>query len=195
MRLDRPSRCRAAGPGRLGHALCVPSPLVTDPPRPSYRSRGFRARPWGDSHRGGSAHPARMNRKHNLDRRPRAGWRRGVIATALAALIAPAVARAIVVPDDAPTIQAGIDSGSDTVLVRPGFYPETITIDHVMGLRGLPSASGELPELMGLILDDTHQGSSHSAYLEISDLHFRGQVRNVFHLALFSGPYHLDFTN
>jgi beta-phosphoglucomutase-like phosphatase (HAD superfamily) len=73
-----------------------------------------------------------MMSKDSSSRRPGIrGRRRGVIATVLAALaLAPALASAIVVPDQAPTIQAGIDSGADTVQVRPGYYPETIMVDR-----------------------------------------------------------------
>ena len=137
-----------------------------------------------------------MMSKHGSSRRPRfGGLRRGVIATALAALsLAPALAGAIVVPDHAPTIQAGIDSGADTVQVRPGFYPETILVDRPLVLLGLrPTGSNEIPETMGLILENTRQQSAEG--VTIADFHFRGPVQNAFSDPSPRGPFTLIFSD
>ena len=49
----------------------------------------------------------------------------------------PARAAVINVPDDQPTIQAGIDAAShgDTVLVKPGTYSENLSLDDAVSLR------------------------------------------------------------
>jgi hypothetical protein len=96
-----------------------------------------------------------MNRKHNLDRPAL----HRLLATAIfaAALVAP-VARAtsLVVPDQSPTIQAAIDAGVDTVLVRPAAYPETLKVSRAIAILGVPDPSGGRPMIAGLsIFDDS----------------------------------------
>ena len=50
------------------------------------------------------------------------------------------------------------------VLVRLSDYPETITINHPLILRGLRApGSNEIPETMGLFLDNTGQQSVEGA--------------------------------
>ena len=57
--------------------------------------------------------------------------RLGLLALGLAiSLIGPpgAPASTVVVPDDSSTVQAGIDSYADTILVRAGTYPESVLV-------------------------------------------------------------------
>ena len=72
--------------------------------------------------------------------------RRASLAASVA-VIASAIqstdAAVIVVPDDQPTIQAGIDAASDgdTVLIAPGFYAENLLIDgKSVALQGMGAA-------------------------------------------------------
>ena len=72
---------------------------------------------------------------------------RGVKAIMALALCAglgfrPAFASTVVVPDDSSTIQQGIDSGADTVLIREGYYPDPPLVDHA-GDEPRPSLSRE----------------------------------------------------
>ncbi len=57
----------------------------------------------------------------------------------LALLATPALASHTIVPDQHATIQLGVDSGVDTVLVRPGEYPEVVTTDRGIVVLGLAS--------------------------------------------------------
>lgn len=62
---------------------------------------------------------------------PNQGWRGPVRALVFLAALLPATAQAtsLTVPDDVATIQAALDAGPDTVLVRAGVYPETPTMN------------------------------------------------------------------
>ena len=59
----------------------------------------------------------------------------------------PAIAATVTVPDDFATVQLGIDSGADTVLVREGTYSETPLIERDLVLRGIGSYRPRLNEL------------------------------------------------
>ena len=81
---------------------------------------------------------------------------RGVAALAICAGLAsgPALASTIVVPDDAPTVQMGIDSGADTVQIRMGTYSERPLVDHPVTLEGI--APGARPSVSGLQIHNTN---------------------------------------
>ena len=73
----------------------------------------------------------------------------------------PASARAgtLIVPDDFPTIQEAVDHVAetfvqDTVLVRPGTYPEKVIMRYGLLLKGLPSEGNpdKKPQIDGLII-------------------------------------------
>ena len=84
--------------------------------------------------------------------------RRCMCVLLFAALARPAAATNAIVPDDYPTIQQGIDSGVDTVWVKPGDYHESpqlrsdLTLLAVAPYRSTPSGYffNELPVLNGL---------------------------------------------
>ena len=61
--------------------------------------------------------------------------------------VTPAIASTVTVPDDFATVQQGIDSGADTVLVREGTYSETPLIERDLVLRGIGSYRPRLNEL------------------------------------------------
>lgn len=61
-------------------------------------------------------------------------------------------ATSLTVPDDAPTLQAAIDSRVDTVLVRPGLYSETLTVDVPVQVLATTSGALERPVLAGLVI-------------------------------------------
>ena len=63
---------------------------------------------------------------------------------------APAQGMTLTVPDDAPTIQAAIDSPADTILVRPGHYPEIPTVSRPVVLTAASASPAERPSLAGL---------------------------------------------
>ena len=46
----------------------------------------------------------------------------------------PVLASSVVVPDAFSTVQLGIDSGADTVLIREGAYLERPVVDHAVVL-------------------------------------------------------------
>ncbi len=58
----------------------------------------------------------------------------------------------LTVPDGAPTIQAAIDSGVDTVLVRPGTYAETPVASLPVYVAATTEAAVERPMLQGLAI-------------------------------------------
>src|SRR5262249_9103048 len=67
---------------------------------------------------------------------------RRVILLLACAVVEATSARAstVTVPDDLASIQAALDSRSDTVLIRPGNYPETVVVSEpgilLMGSAG-----------------------------------------------------------
>src|SRR6185503_4867406 len=80
-------------------------------------------------------------------------------ALAAVAFFSPAPARSgtLIVPDDFPTIQSALDhigeaSARETVLVRPGTYPEKVVMRSGIMLKNLPSESdpGLRPRVAGL---------------------------------------------
>jgi parallel beta-helix repeat protein len=99
----------------------------------------------------------------------------------LALAAAPVLATTAVVPDSFPTIQAGIDSGRDTVLVRGGHYDENLTGDQLyssLTLLAYPPSDHyddtELPQVGSL----TFPGFSEPCPIDVvcgsSDLLVRG---------------------
>src|SRR5262245_57850168 len=55
----------------------------------------------------------------------------------------PGGATTLTVPDQAPTIQAGLDAGADTVLVRPGTYSESPLVQNGVALLRTPESSSD----------------------------------------------------
>ena len=90
--------------------------------------------------------------------------------------IAPAHATTAVVPDSFPTIQAGIDSGRDTVLVRGGRYEENLTSNRGLALLTYPPTSyyGDpaLPQVGSLTV-----AADDSWPLLVRGFRFRGKVQ------------------
>jgi hypothetical protein len=90
---------------------------------------------------------------------PRCSCRAKLLAFAAKVLLAgcltlTAHASTVVVPDDLPTIQQGIDSGADTVLIREGTYPERSVVDRPIVLSGI--GHGARPQLGGLDIFNTN---------------------------------------
>jgi len=81
----------------------------------------------------------------------------------------PVFGSAAVVPDEFASVQAAIDSGADTVLVREGNYPEVVQAYRGVALFGL---GGTRPRLAGLMITNPFDGLS-KAYA-IRDLEFSG---------------------
>ena len=74
---------------------------------------------------------------------------RGAAPTVAAAMPPPP---RVIVPDQFATIQLGIDSGADTVLVRSGVYSETPVINRKLVLLRHPDDLVALPEVDGVTL-------------------------------------------
>jgi parallel beta-helix repeat protein len=62
----------------------------------------------------------------------------------------PAHATTLTVPDQAPTIQVALDARVDTVLVRPGAYPETLVVLRAVTVQGVSDGSNDRPSVLGL---------------------------------------------
>jgi hypothetical protein len=101
-------------------------------------------------------------------------------ALVLLAVTTPAHARTTIVPDDFPTIQAALDAIAidehvvpDTVLVRPGDYPEVIVVEGGILLRGMDWAPGVAPtvRIAGL---QTGYGWIRRPVQRFEGLHFTG---------------------
>jgi hypothetical protein len=96
--------------------------------------------------------------------------------------VAPALATTAVVPDNFPTIQAGIDSWRDTVLVRGGHYDEDLVLITGVTLAVIPSeAGGDTVETGGLSIEyDRSGGVPYLPGRHLTDargFHFAGPVR------------------
>ena len=77
----------------------------------------------------------------------------------VAGAFAPAVgATTLVVPDQAPTIQAALDARPDSVLVRPGTYAETLMVIERVTLMGLSDEPAGRPSVRGLTLHPENWG-------------------------------------
>lgn len=81
----------------------------------------------------------------------------------------------VVVPDDYTTIQTAIDSGADTVLVKPGDYPEMVTTSRGVVVMGAPPPAQPnsvqrtlLPVLAGFSGSATDWTPIRLAYLRFS---------------------------
>ena len=72
-----------------------------------------------------------------------------LLVAALLAAPADAWATSLIVPDNAPTIQAGLNARLDTVFVRPGDYAESPIVSYDVTLMPTPDAVA-LPTLAGL---------------------------------------------
>lgn len=86
-----------------------------------------------------------------------------------------AFATAVTVPDDYSSVQEAIDSGADTVQIRPGSYPERLSIDHPVSLQGI---DGGRPQLNALDISNLNF-SSGTRTLSVSQLHFLGRVTHT----------------
>jgi parallel beta-helix repeat protein len=99
----------------------------------------------------------------------------------------PPVARgsSIVVPDDVATVQLGIDSGADTVLIREGSYPERPVVKRAVVLIGL----GQRPRLLGMNIYNTNF-SANPPLLQVNNVDFAGRVA---HTQITHYPWNLRF--
>ena len=102
-----------------------------------------------------------------------------LLLLALAAV--PALATTAVVPDSFPTIQAGIDSWRDTVLVRAGHYDEDLVLPTGLILASIPSeAGGDTVETGGLRLFDGPPSPPYPprrSAIDVRGFHFTGPVQ------------------
>ncbi len=117
------------------------------------------------------------------------------MAALLACASAPAGATTVTVPDDWPTIQQAIDSGAETVLVRPGIYPETLVIARAMEVKGLVpygTSPNSLPVVSGVVLEDFTHIEFHTLYLKVWSLRILSQVRNQFETSPFWDPLDIE---
>ena len=93
-----------------------------------------------------------------------------------AILAAPVRATTVVVPDDYATIQAAIDAGADSVLVRDGTYAEHPTLPRSMALLTAPpipqTGQPPFPKVAGL----TVSCPSLAGPVLVRDFHFTGAV-------------------
>lgn len=90
----------------------------------------------------------------------------------------PSLASQTIVPDQSATIQLGIDSGADTVLIRPGKYAEVPVANRGVVIQGmLPSltlygfTSFELPVMGGFIANPTEGGT-----IQLLDVRVQGST-------------------
>jgi hypothetical protein len=73
-----------------------------------------------------------------------------------------------------PVVQAAIDSGADTVLIRAGTYPDRPVVDHDLVLLGI--GPGARPRLAGLDIVNTNFKFSSPHSLRVSQLAFSDRV-------------------
>jgi len=102
---------------------------------------------------------------------------------ALAVHVAPrsCAGTTAIVPDDYPTVQLGIDSGADSIVVRAGTYPERVTlIPPVPRVLLADPAAAPRPTLQGLTL---HTDRSNDKRMTVIGIHVLGGVQ------VLPGPY------
>jgi hypothetical protein len=100
----------------------------------------------------------------------------------------PVLASSVVVPEQLPTVQQGIDSGADTVLIRQGDYSERPVVDHALVLRG--TGITQRPRLLGLEIYNTNFWAI-PPLLSVSGVTFLGAVH---HTTVTVAPRNLQFT-
>jgi parallel beta-helix repeat protein len=76
-----------------------------------------------------------------------------LILTALSTFVCEARASTLVVPDQAPTVQAALDAAVDTILVQAGTYPETSIVSTPVAVLGMASDGAAYPVLGGLVIN------------------------------------------
>lgn len=109
--------------------------------------------------------------------------RLSVLLAATLASAPSAQATTLIVPDQAPTIQQAIDAVVDTIVVRPGTYPETLVVRQQFSLMTASDDAGGPPEIGGL--DFTGDGS---LLYEFRGLEFTSNL-------LIVGAYRLKFAD
>src|SRR5262252_3190279 len=83
-----------------------------------------------------------------MPRRPLSGLWKFVLGAILALLPSGrGWATTRTVPDDAPSIQAAIDAFPDSVVVRPGTYPESPLLTLSVVMIGEADPTGGMPEI------------------------------------------------
>ena len=123
---------------------------------------------------------------------------RGIPCAALLLLaLAAASARATtaVVPDSFPTVQAGIDSGRDTVFVKSGRFNEDLVVNRGLSLLVYPPSSfyggTSLPQVGSLTFPgpcSPEPTGCASGALLVRGFRFRGPVRLTYPGT--AGPYY-----
>ncbi len=96
-----------------------------------------------------------------IDKKPLWLAARSVGLSLCAALGLPvaALASSLIVPDNAPTVQAALDAGVDTVFVRSGSYPDTPLVSAPVAIVGIPGDPGfERPLLAGMRFRPVYTG-------------------------------------
>lgn len=84
-------------------------------------------------------------------------------------------ATTVTVPDDFSTVQAAINSGADTVQIRPGTYPERPLVDRPLVLQGIGDGQ---PQLDGLEITNLNFSPS-PRLLSVSQVRFLGRVNHT----------------
>ena len=97
------------------------------------------------------------------------------------------LASAVTVPDAFPTVQAAIDSGADTVLIRDGSYPEAPLAYRGITLRGI---GVRRPQLEGLMISNA--SGELARQWRISDIDFSGSV-GISTGNVYARGIHVDF--
>jgi hypothetical protein len=115
-----------------------------------------------------------------------------LIAMIVSVAASPAYATTAAVPDSFPTVQAGIDSGRDTVLVRGGRYDENLVANRALALLAYPPADSydrtELPLVGGLAVARVpNSGLS----LLVRGFRFLGKVRVTSNPGVFSATFEI----
>jgi hypothetical protein len=81
----------------------------------------------------------------------------------------------VIVPDHFSTVQAAINSGADTVQIRPGGYPERPLVDRPLVLQGIGDGK---PQLDGLEITNLNFSPS-PRLLSVIQVHFLGRVNHT----------------